>query len=84
MDSSLKYVEKKKSIAVILSAYSGHKYIATRVNSILNQEYNMDEYQLKLYIRDDSKYKDEKMDKYLRLLKADSLVVILSKNIEHT
>ena len=83
MDSSLKYVEKKKSIAVILSAYSGHKYIATQVNSILNQEYNMDEYQLKPYIRDDSKYKDEKMDKYLRSLKADSRVVILSKNTEN-
>lgn len=83
MDSNLKYIEDKKNIAVLLSAYSGHKYIEEQVNSILNQRYDADKYQLTLYIRDDSKYKDEQMHKYFESLETDSRVVIINKKIKN-
>lgn len=83
MDSSLKYVENKKKVAVILSVYLGNKYISEQVNSILNQEYNTDEYQLTLYIRDDSMCKDEKMYTYFESLKKNPYVEIINREIEN-
>lgn len=42
-----------KRVAIILSAYNGQKYLLEQVKSQLNQQYNQNEYELYIYIRDD-------------------------------
>lgn len=84
MDSNLEYVNTNRiNVAVILSAYSGHRYIKEQVDSILNQEYNTDKYTITLYIRDDSKTKDAQMLEYFNSLRKDGRIVFLNNNPEN-
>lgn len=42
-----------KKVAVLLSTYNGEKYIEEQIKSIFNQDYDTENYNLALYIRDD-------------------------------
>lgn len=43
----------KLKIAVVMSTYNGEKYIKSQLESILNQKFNHDKFELHIYIRDD-------------------------------
>lgn len=84
MDFNLKYIHDEKiNVAVVLSAYLGHKYIEPQVKSILEQEYDIAKYQLTLYIRDDSQHRDEGMNKYFTSLLSDTRVKFIDENSEN-
>lgn len=42
-----------KQIAVLISTYNGEKYIEDQINSILNQRFDSERYNLKVIVRDD-------------------------------